>query len=91
MAEAEVLETLRSERDRLKSELNETQNKLERVEAALAAYGGGPRGGGRSAGRGASSRKRRGGRKKGSTHSAATKRRISQAMKKRWAERKKGE
>jgi hypothetical protein len=75
--------------------LNETQNKLERVEAALAAYGGGRRGGGRSAGHGASprtrSRKRRGGRKKGSTHSAATKRKISQAMKKRWAERKKGE
>lgn len=90
MAEAEVLKTLRSERDRLKSELNETQTKLERVEAAITAYGG-VRRRRRSGGSRKRSPRRRGGRKKGSTQSAATKRKISQAMKKRWAERKKSE
>ena len=89
MADVKVLETLKEERDKLQSE-------LERVEAAISAYQGGTSGSSRrttsrkSSTRKKSSRKR-GGRKKGSTHSAATKRKISQAMKKRWAERKKEE
>ncbi len=89
MADVDVLETLREERNRLKSQ-------LDRVEAAISAYQGGTgRSSRRSTSRKSSSRKKtsgkRGGRKKGSTHSAATKRKISQAMKKRWAERKEAE
>lgn len=85
MADVDVLNTLKQQRAKIQDELGELEGELRRVDAAIAAYQSN-----RGAGRGKTTRRRRGGgRKKGSKQSAATKRKISRAMKKRWAERKK--
>lgn len=83
MADVDVLKTLRKQRAKIRDEIGELEGELRRVDAAIGAY---QRNSGSSRG---ATRRRGGGRKKGSKQSAATKRKISRAMKKRWAERKK--